>query len=147
MAVDPLSTSALVGVVLVAVLHTAVGPDHYLPFVMLARARRWSMRRTLGVTAVCGVGHVASSLLLGGLGLALGRSVGDLEQLEGQRGELAAWARVAFGLAYALWGVRHAWRRRRGLHLHGHAGRVRMLDHVRHGLLKDPQEVAGLFRT
>ena len=48
----------------IAVAHTALGPDHTLPFVMLARAGRWSLRRTLAVTLACGAGHVASSLLL-----------------------------------------------------------------------------------
>ena len=124
--VDGVSSSALAGVALVAMLHAALGPDHYLPFVMLARARRWSLQRTLVVTGACGLGHVMSSLLLGGLGLALGSAVGTLEQIEGQRGELAAWALVAFGFAYALLGVRHAWRRRKGLELHGHTGHVHL---------------------
>ena len=124
--VDGVSASALAGVALVAMLHAALGPDHYLPFVMLARARRWSLQRTLVVTGACGLGHVMSSLLLGGLGLALGSAVGTLEQIEGQRGELAAWALVAFGFAYALLGVRHAWRRRKGLELHGHTGHVHL---------------------
>jgi sulfite exporter TauE/SafE len=120
MTVDAVSASALAGVVLVAVLHTAMGPDHYLPFVMLARARGWSLQRTLVVTGACGVGHVASSLLLGGIGLAMGSAVGTMVQIESRRGEVAAWALVAFGLAYALWGVRHARRRRSGLELHAH---------------------------
>ena len=124
--VDAVSASALAGVALLAVLHAALGPDHYLPFVMLARARRWSLQRTLVVTGACGLGHVMSSLLLGGLGLALGVSVGTLEQIEGQRGELAAWALIALGFAYALWGIRHAWRRRKGLEMHGHAGHVHL---------------------
>jgi len=38
-----------------------------------------------------------------------------LESLEAGRGAFAAWALLVFGLAYALWGARHAWRG------HGHA--------------------------
>jgi nickel/cobalt exporter len=49
-------------------IHTAIGVDHYLPFVALGRARRWSLSRTLLVTALCGAGHVAGSLLLGAAG-------------------------------------------------------------------------------
>ncbi|NIR37211.1 MAG: hypothetical protein GWN73_15615, partial [Actinobacteria bacterium] len=56
--------SLLAAAVGVAVTHTALGPDHYLPFVMLARARKWSWARTLTVTGICGLGHVASSVLL-----------------------------------------------------------------------------------
>lgn len=123
---DPLTWNLLATAVSVAVLHTALGPDHTLPFVMLARARRWSLARTLAITAVCGLGHVLSSLALGGVGLAIGASAGWLERVEGSRGDLAAWAMVVFGGAYALWGVRHAWRERRHLQLHSHDGHVHL---------------------
>ena len=108
----------------IAVLHTALGPDHTLPFIMLARARKWSMRKTLWVTLLCGVGHVGSSLLLGSLGLAIGYGVGQFEALEGLRGSLAAWLMVVFGFAYALWGLRVALRRRAGIVPHDHDGKV-----------------------
>ena len=52
-----------------AVLHTAVGVDHSLPFVMLGRARGWSLRRTLGMTALCGLGHVGTSVIIGAIGV------------------------------------------------------------------------------
>lgn len=113
----------------VAIAHTALGPDHYLPFVMLARARKWSWARTLTVTAVCGIGHVGSSILLGGVGVALGLAVGHIESVEGGRGDLAAWALVAFGLAYAVWGIRKAVRSARGLEPHDHEGHVHLHSH------------------
>jgi hypothetical protein len=113
----------------IAFLHTVLGPDHYLPFIALARARSWSMTRTLIVTAVCGLGHVASSILLGGLGVILGVAVARIEGVEGGRGDLAAWALVAFGLAYALWGIRHALRRSKGIETHTHHGHVHLHTH------------------
>jgi hypothetical protein len=112
---DGFSFTVLLAALGVAVLHAAVGPDHYLPFVALARVRGWSRARTLGVTTVCGLAHVASSLVLGALVLLVGSSLGVLESLEAGRGAFAAWALLVFGLAYALWGARHAWRG------HGHA--------------------------
>jgi len=113
----------------VAFLHTILGPDHYLPFVVLARARSWSIARTLVVTAICGLGHVASSVLLGGLGVVFGVAVAKIEGVEGGRGDLAAWALVAFGLAYALWGVRHALRNSKGIETHEHHGHVHLHTH------------------
>jgi len=110
----------------VALIHTLLGPDHYLPFIMLARARRWSPMRTGLVTMACGIGHVLSSLLLGLLGVGLGVAVANLEQIESARGSLAAWALVAFGLAYAVWGARKAVRRLRGLEPHAHHGHVHL---------------------
>ncbi len=39
-------------------LHTLLGPDHYLPFAMMARAGRWSRAKTAFITLACGLGHV-----------------------------------------------------------------------------------------
>jgi len=113
----------------VAFLHTLLGPDHYLPFIVLARARSWSKTRTLVVTAICGLGHVTSSVLLGGLGVVFGVAVAKIEGVEGGRGDLAAWALVAFGLAYAVWGLRHALRKGRGIETHEHHGHVHLHTH------------------
>jgi len=113
----------------VGVVHTLLGPDHYLPFIMLARARGWSRLRTVLVTSACGLGHVASSVILGGLGIVFGVAIGRLETVEGGRGSIAAWAIVAFGIAYALWGLRHALRKRTGLEAHVHDGDVHIHSH------------------
>jgi len=43
-------------------VHTALGPDHYLPFIVLGRAEGWSLRRTLCWTVLCGAGHVHEHL-------------------------------------------------------------------------------------
>lgn len=117
-------TAATIGVV-----HTLIGPDHYLPFITLARARRWSLARTVGVTLVSGLGHVAGSILLGALGIALGWALGGLEDLEALRGQMAGWLLLAFGLAYFAWGLRQAVRNQPHAHVHVHAdGTVH--DHV-----------------
>jgi sulfite exporter TauE/SafE len=89
----------------IGVLHTILGPDHYLPFVAMSKAGGWSARKTLGVTVACGVGHVASSVAIGAAGLLLGIAAMQLETLEGFRGDLAGWLLISFGLAYAAWGV------------------------------------------
>jgi hypothetical protein len=113
----------------VAVVHTLLGPDHYLPFVMLSRARGWSRRRTATVTAICGGGHVAASLLVGALGLLLGATVGRLDRLEATRGDWAAWLLIAFGLAYGIWGARKALRTSKGIEPHDHGGHVHVHTH------------------
>ncbi|MFM7136847.1 MAG: hypothetical protein ACKO1M_07230 [Planctomycetota bacterium] len=101
------------------VIHTALGPDHYLPFVAMSRAGGWSVRKTLGVTAACGLGHVAGSVAIGAVGLLLGLAVMRLEQLETFRGDLAAWLLIAFGVAYLSWGVMRGMQGRP--HAHPHA--------------------------
>ncbi len=109
--------------------HTALGVDHTLPFVALSKARGWSRRKTLWVTAICGVGHVLASIALAMLGIALGWGLGRMEGLESGRGPIAAWVLTAFGFAYLLWGLRQGYRRTKGLNLHQHGGHVHLHFH------------------
>ena len=70
------TVSLLLGTAAVlASFHTLIGVDHSIPFIVLGRARGWSLRRTLGVTGACGLAHVASSVLIGSLGVLLGVKV------------------------------------------------------------------------
>ena len=119
----------------IAVAHTLAGPDHYLPFIAMARARGWGAWRTAWVTALCGLGHIASSVVLAALGgVALLRAE-RIAQIESLRGEIAAWGLIAFGLAYTAWGVRRALRSRRHDHRHAHDdGTVHEHGHDHHGV-------------
>jgi sulfite exporter TauE/SafE len=107
--------------VTIAFLHTLIGVDHTLPFIVLGRARGWSFRRLWLITGVCGAGHVLSSVLLGFVGIGLGVALSRLEWIEGMRGGLAAWLLIGFGLAYAVWGLVRGMRGRRHTHTHTHA--------------------------
>ena len=49
---------------LTAVIHTVAGPDHYLPFIAIAKSRGYGLKKTLLWTFVCGLGHIASALLI-----------------------------------------------------------------------------------
>jgi len=105
-------------------VHTLIGPDHYLPFIVLSRARNWSLKKTAAITALCGVGHVASSIVLGFIGVGLGIAVNSLVSIESVRGEIAAWGLIAFGLLYGLWGIRRAQQGKTHSHAHLHDGGV-----------------------
>ena len=109
------ATAACVGLI-----HTLVGPDHYLPFIVLAKARKWSIVRTGWITLLCGVGHIASSVILGLVGIGLGLTVANLKLTESHRGEIAAWLLTAFGLVYLIWGLRRAFRNKAHTHVHAH---------------------------
>lgn len=111
----------LAATIAIAFVHTILGPDHYLPFVALGSARKWSRARLLAVTAACGAAHVLSSVALGLAGAALGFSATRFESIEAFRGSIAAWALIAFGLIYMIWGVRAAARGRAHSHAHAHA--------------------------
>ena len=101
--------------------HTVVGPDHYLPFIVMSKANNWSRLKTMTVTFLCGIGHVASSVVIGLLGVAIGTGVTKLEIVEGIRGNIAAWLLIGFGLAYAVWGLHRAWRNKPHSHVHAHS--------------------------
>ena len=105
-------------------IHTVIGPDHYLPFIVISRARNWTLRKTLFVSFLAGLGHILSSVVLGFVGIALGIAVARLEGVESARGEIAAWLLIGFGLAYFIWGMRRAWKGKphTHVHLHGHDG-------------------------
>lgn len=108
-------TAATLGLV-----HTALGPDHYLPFIMMGRARQWPLSKTAWIAFLCGLGHVLSSTVLGLVGVFVGIQVLKLEALEAFRGAIAAWLLIAFGFAYFVWGVHRAIRNRPHRHAHAH---------------------------
>jgi len=101
-------------------VHTVIGPDHYLPFIVIGRAREWSLRKTLLVSFLAGLGHILSSVVLGFVGIALGIAVAKLEGVESARGAIAAWLLIGFGFAYFVWGMRRAWRGKAHTHPHLH---------------------------
>lgn len=108
-------TAAVIGLV-----HTLLGPDHYLPFIVMSKSGQWSLKKTATVTLLCGVGHVLGSVALGLAGVALGAAVTSLVGIEAIRGQLAALALIAFGLGYGAWGLRQAWRNKPHRHAHVH---------------------------
>lgn len=123
------ATAAFIGFV-----HTLIGPDHYVPFVAMARVGRWSLLRTTAITVACGVAHVASSVALAALAIALGWAVTSVESIESVRGEVAAWLLLGFGLAYMVWGLRQAVRNRPHAHWHAHPnGTAHRHQHVHVG--------------
>jgi sulfite exporter TauE/SafE len=113
----------------IAALHTMLGPDHYLPFTAMGKARGWSLAKTLRITFYCGVGHVFGSIVLGVIGLLLGAELANLVSIEGVRGDMAAWALIAFGLMYFAWGLRKAGREHSHSHVHSHGDLVHEHTH------------------
>jgi nickel/cobalt exporter len=88
----------------VAFLHAAI-PTHWLPFVLVSRARGWSRGKTLGVVALAGAGHVVLTSLLG---LAIAWFGFKLDERVG-----AAFPWIAAGFLGAM-GLFYFWRQWRG---------------------------------
>ena len=112
-------TAALIGLG-----HTLMGPDHYLPFIVMSKARKWSMAKTMWITLLCGIGHVIGSIALGLIGAALGVALSKIEAFEAWRGNLAAQMLIIFGFTYFIWGVHRAIKNKPHTHAHVHGDEV-----------------------
>lgn len=113
-------TLLLLTAISVAFIHTLSGPDHYLPFIIIAKARNWSLKKTSWFTVLCGLGHIGSSIILGFIGVAFGIAVAKLELFESTRGSMIAWLFTAFGLVYLVWAIYRILRNRKHSHRHFH---------------------------
>jgi hypothetical protein len=124
----------------IACLHTVTGPDHYIPFIALSKARGWSFGKTLFWTTICGCGHVWSSVLLGLGGAALGWSLSKISWLGHIRGGLAGWVLLLFGFIYGIWGLIRAYRNKTHKHFDTYEdGSMYVYEH-KHGKAAMPKE-------
>ncbi|MDR0502946.1 MAG: hypothetical protein LBH16_06445 [Treponema sp.] len=121
----------------IALIHTVIGVDHYVPFIALSRANSWSLKKTICVVLLCGTGHVLGSVILGFAGITLAAGVTSLIDIEDKRGTIAAYALIAFGLIYAVYGISAAVRNK----THTHTGH----DEAEHHLKKSGSVFWGLF--
>lgn len=89
----------------IGVTHVILGPDHYLPFIVLSKAGRWSLPKTMFITMITGIGHVIGSVVLGLLGVLLSLNLQRLEIIESIRGDWAGWLLTFFGFVYLIWAL------------------------------------------
>ncbi len=106
----------------VGALH-ALLPDHWIPFVLLSKARRWDLGRSMMAVLAGGVAHLGSTAALGLIIAFLGA---EAIQRIGPAAEFAGAGILAiFGVLLALRGMKAA--RTGAGHGHGHDG-----DHSDH---------------
>ena len=89
--------SLLGGGFVAAFLHAAL-PTHWLPFVLVGRAQRWSMARTLLAVVVAGLAHIVTTAVLGGLIVAAGLALD--QWIKGVLPHLSAVLLFLFGAFY-----------------------------------------------
>jgi nickel/cobalt exporter len=105
-------SSAFVGLV------HSLAPGHWLPVVLMAKTKRWSMQQAAFGAIVAASGHILVSLSLGLLASLIGHTFfeGSLHKVE----ENAGWILVVFGIFYAIYSrFQH---RHCNDHDHGHHG-------------------------
>jgi hypothetical protein len=103
------NTTLIATALLTSVVHTLI-PDHWLPFVLIGRARHWSLATVAGVSGVAATLHTLLSVGIGLGALWIGTTTAEMigESLE----RAVPLLLIAFGLVYAGW----AWRK--GGHFH-----------------------------
>jgi len=88
-----------------AAVHSLI-PDHWLPFVLVAQARGWRLRRAVLVALVGGLAHLASTVVVGLV------AVGVSTEASHQVGEKATWVVslvvICLGLYFTYQGARRA---------------------------------------
>ena len=97
----------------VAILHSIL-PDHWVPLAVIARTQRWSLPRVVRVTFLASLGHVITSLILGGIIALIGLQF--QKEIDTQQGHIVGAVLILTGIIFLIWGfVSH------GPHGHSHA--------------------------
>ena len=55
-------TVLIIAAATIAFFHTLPGPDHYLPFIVMSKSGKWSLKKTTVISFFCGLGYVLSSV-------------------------------------------------------------------------------------
>jgi hypothetical protein len=96
---QPVLWSLLGGGFAAAFLHAAL-PTHWLPFVLVGRAQRWSLSKNLLAVAAAGLAHIASTAVVGSLIVAAGLALDEL--VAGLLPHLSAVLLFGFGGFYLI---------------------------------------------
>ncbi|RZC82949.1 hypothetical protein C5167_045735 [Papaver somniferum] len=102
--------STIGGVATVSLLHSFI-PTHWLPFSIVGRAQKWTLSRTLIVTAFGAVLHVLSTSLLGITAITMANTIASEDTVH----KLASLLLVILGSSYIL-----LYLRGKGGHCHSH---------------------------
>ncbi|CAN1251488.1 hypothetical protein LINPERPRIM_LOCUS7743 [Linum perenne] len=89
--------STIGGIATVSLLHSFI-PTHWLPFSIVGRAQKWTLSRTLFVTAFGAVLHVVSTSLLGITAITMANTIAGEETVH----KLASLLLVVLGGGYVI---------------------------------------------
>ena len=90
-----------------AIIHALI-PDHWLPFVLMARSRNWSEGQTIVMVALAGVLHVTATLAVAAVAIVVGSDPARLlaDRIGASLESLAGVLLIVFGVAYGIWAHR-----------------------------------------
>jgi len=86
----------------VAILHSIM-PDHWVPLAVVARTQRWSLLHVGRISLLASLGHVITSLVLGGIIAIIGLQF--QQEFATQQGHIAGAVLVLTGIIFLIWGL------------------------------------------
>jgi nickel/cobalt transporter (NicO) family protein len=78
----------------------AILPDHWMPLATVGRTRRWSLPRLARVSGLAGLGHVALSVVLGAIVIAVGLQF--RQSLQSAQDAIVGGLLIVTGLAFLV---------------------------------------------
>jgi ABC-type nickel/cobalt efflux system permease component RcnA len=86
----------------VAFFHT-MSPDHWMPFVMFGRAKKWPIIKTELVALLAGIGHIGTSVIIAVIGIVIGAEISKNFASIAEVVTGAALIIFGFGYAFYMW--------------------------------------------
>jgi nickel/cobalt transporter (NicO) family protein len=86
----------------VGFLHSVM-PDHWVPLAVVARTQRWTIMHTARISLLASIGHVLTSIILGGIIAVIGLQFRST--FETQQGHIVGIILVLTGVGFAVWGL------------------------------------------
>lgn len=86
----------------VGFLHSIL-PDHWVPLAVVARTQRWSIFPTARISLLASIGHVLTSIVLGGIIALVGLQFRSA--FVTQQGHIVGVVLVLTGLGFLIWGL------------------------------------------
>jgi nickel/cobalt transporter (NicO) family protein len=86
----------------VGFLHSIL-PDHWVPLAVVARTQRWTLARTARTSLLASVGHVLTSIVLGGVIALVGLQF--RHSFETEQGHIVGVVLILTGIGFLVWGL------------------------------------------
>ncbi len=97
-----MSLFLLLGAAAVVAIFHSILPDHWVPLAVVARTQHWSLLRVGRITLLASLGHVVTSLVLGGIIAAIGLQF--QQAIETQQGRIIGGVLILTGILFFVWG-------------------------------------------
>src|SRR5579859_6203464 len=111
----------------VGFLHSIL-PDHWVPLAVIARTQRWSVMHTARISLLASIGHVLTSIILGGIIAVIGLQFRST--FETQQGHIVGAILVLTGIGLLVWALSGHGHEHSHEHSHDHSHEYRGIPGV-----------------